>query len=497
MNSRCFSYMKSFSSLSITGRLLLLQAVSAFVVIMSTHAAYSQIIYNPNDERFRQLAFEKAVWTFKDFRQQYERDIRLREQNLISTEKLFSTERQYRIAEIELEQALLALTQETPYLAVERAILRQDTQGRAIIEIELRNLSQMPPSTNLDSLMGDIDSRLSLDDLLILRNVFVSLKEDNTIIALPYVRRIDSLVPGESTVLTYQLLKDIDRVEVNIQYSGKVETKQIQLQRGTGTSGLRMSAIPMAQESEYGSIAAYDIHLDRGEGFMPSIELKVEGLPGLFLASFTDVSSGARVTKVAFPPASTTQELRLEVQLPSRMQMGGLIDSTLRFVVQALSPTDGRLAGEIKLELVPVGRGEITLKARNWRFSLHRSESIVLPLEIANIGSVSVRDIRWEINPPAGWKADPQPQSIAVLEPGETENAQIIIQAANDEIYGEYEIDVRVFCIHNGSRIETDLKTFRVELNAAGGVTNIVLLVSLIGGLIAAVVWLAKRLGKR
>jgi len=32
--------------------------------LILTSVSSAQIIYNPNDERFKQLALEKAVWTF-------------------------------------------------------------------------------------------------------------------------------------------------------------------------------------------------------------------------------------------------------------------------------------------------------------------------------------------------------------------------------------------------------------------------------------------------
>ncbi len=460
-------------------------------------SSIAQIIYNPNDERFRQLALEKCVWTYRENRDVYNRAIRLKDKDLISDAEYISIEREYKIAEIELKQALLALTQEAPHIAVERAITHRDSAGRITIEIVLKNLSQVSESIEIDSLFSEIAGDISINDISTLRNVFVSLKDNGVIIALPYERRIDILYPGDSVSLEFELLRDLEQVEVYAQYSGKMETKQILIQKGTGTAALQISSSPMAQEAAYASTASYLMQFDRGTDEAIGYDLRIEGLPELFQANFIDVATQARVSKLIFSPASLSHQLTLEVHLPDRKtETGPAADSLLRFTVAAVSTIDENRQSRIELELVPIGIGEITLRADNWQYNGTIKQPPILNIVARNTGSVELKDIRWDVDMPAGWQADIKPPNIEILKPGDEVISQISIILPPDEFQGDYEINIRAFTIYAGRHIDSGRKTFRIELHSTSN--RVIIWVILLGIIIiSAAAWLGIRINKR
>lgn len=476
-------------------RLILLSAIVLLNLV--GHSVSGQIIYNPNDERFRQLALEKAIWIYKDCRDEYLRAVALSEKGMLAASELSHVQRVYKIAEIELEQALLALTQEAPHLAIEQASTRQTASGRRILSLTLRNLGQVPLSTHYDSLLHEASDRISLRDLLTLRNVFVSLKDNGTIVAIPYEQRIDSLQAGEAAILQFQLLRELDEVEVCAQFSGKVETKRVLIEKGTGSSLLQITASPIAQVAMFGTRAVYLLEFDRGKGNESEFGLSLRNLPPQYQGYFFDVATEARVYKLVFSPAGVSSSMRLEINLPDRMTPLSDSDSTIHFLVVAESHLNPANLSQIELELAPIGRGEIALSSRNWRQEGTVDDPPTLTLTIENTGSMKLNDIRWEIEGPSGWRISPEMENIASLELGEKLPFRIWAIPPENEIQGEYEIKVRAYTQYGGARIESDKKTFRIGLKSGGNALTVFLLVLFGIASMAAVIWFAKRLGKR
>ena len=454
-----------------------------------------QIIYNPNDDRYRKLALEKAIWTYQENYDQYVRAKKMYKSDLISKAELTRIESSCKISEIELKQALLALTQEAPYLIIEEAISQRDISGQTKLEIKLRNIAKIPESPKLDTLLKDVSQEIGLNDLIILRNVIVSLKKDNTIIALPYEQKVDSILPNHSQKLTFTLLEDIETVSICLNYSGVSETKDVYIQRNTGSTALQLRAIPLAQIAEFGSTINYELDFERSKTDISSFNLEIIGLPDYFTYRFIDNTN--QVSKLIFPPTSLKHELLLEISMPDRSQAMQLVDSTIRFDVISKIEGDNKIQSEINLELIPTGRGEITLYSRNWKISGTIETPPVLELEVRNTGTIEMQDVRWDIVVPGGWQAIPNPQNFNRLSPGSTKMAEIALEIPEDEFQGEFEVDVSIYSFIKGKRIDSGIKTFRIVLSAKRNLLSILILVFIGLVLIFSVFWFGKKFSRR
>jgi|GEM_PF-3283263 len=466
--------------------------------LILTSVSSAQIIYNPNDERFKQLALEKAVWTFKDEREKFHLAMDLASRDLISDRELKSSERTYRVAEVELKQALLALSQEAPHLVIERVVRHLEPDGKTIVKILFHNAGKLTGNRQIDEVLSETGSEISTADLFTLRNIYVSLIDSNTIIALPYEHRVEQLSPGDSVTLEYTLMRDVDAVTISASYSGRVDKKRVLIQQGIAGPDVLVSARPRAQESEFGTIAGYNLQFDCSGTQGEIYDLLLVGLPEQFTYRFVDPKTNAYVRKLIFPAATWVHQLRLEVSLPDRCPEGIVPDSVIQFDLHVADNQDGRAVGGASLELIPHGRGELTLNAVNWSVEGSVGDPPTIKLEVRNSGSVALQDIRWFVDGPSGWEFETDPPIITLIESGDIVTAEIeVTSLGTSSAAGIFEIDIRVGSSLGARRIESESKTIRMRLEGGNRTFNTIIITLLAVVLIGAVVVVTFRLSRR
>ena len=90
----------------------------AAALILCTHAALAQMLYNPNDERFKAMYLEKVQTDYKVQKTEFERQKLLHDKKLISEKEFAESEASFKNAQITYQQAILSIAYDQPQVRV-------------------------------------------------------------------------------------------------------------------------------------------------------------------------------------------------------------------------------------------------------------------------------------------------------------------------------------------------------------------------------------------
>ncbi len=447
------------------------------LLVLQSVPALSQIIYNPNDERFKQLALEKTIWTYKERKFEYERAADLLSKSLISEAEFDMHEREYQHARIEVKQAMLALTQESPYLLIDKASTHNSPDGVAYLTLSVRNAARLTLTPGIDSLLLSISEEFASDGLLELRNVFVSVQDSGVLIGYPYEIQIDRLIPGENTILSFRLLKPVNTVTVVSNHLGRVDRRTIYVTPETGTAEVLLAVRPQSQECFFGETVRFAIELSRSHTASVAYLPVVDGLPAGVTYQLRETNTNAAVPQLHIAAGIATIRLGLLISLPDRATADVPADSSIAIQLRLHSDSKSSPAGEAEIELIPRGRGSLDVRAGNWLSDGEVGETIHHRVQLINSGSQSLRNVRWVVRGLPGWYVDLSPEDIDSLMPGKTEDVALSIRPSPDATAGSYEIEITAESFQAGRVIRSDSKILRVNLTS--GMTNFMLILIL------------------
>ena len=169
-----------------------------------------------------------------------------------------------------------------------------------------------------------------------IKDVSVSLRSEGKIISDPYERTIASLPLEETREVTFQLLKDVENLDVNIYYAGKNELTSLYLQKGVSANIVTVNSAQFSQEADLESQATYDLSLEKFSGEANIFKLEVANLPHQINYEFTDPQTNARLSQIKFTEGVTSMKLSLKLYLPKNADSQVLIDKPIEFYVLAL-----------------------------------------------------------------------------------------------------------------------------------------------------------------
>jgi hypothetical protein len=105
--------------------------VGLALALVVAHFAAAQMLYNPNDERFKSLYLEKTQSDYRMQKQDFQRQKLLHDKGLISERDYSQSEASFKAAQITYQQAILSLAFEQPHITIDNGVKYQGKAGPA------------------------------------------------------------------------------------------------------------------------------------------------------------------------------------------------------------------------------------------------------------------------------------------------------------------------------------------------------------------------------
>jgi hypothetical protein len=461
------------------------------------------------------LTLKKAQLSLEQNKGDFERALKLKEEGLISEEDFARTRTAYLQAQVTYQEALINFMGSEARISVVSAVKFQDRSGKKYVRVTLRYSSK--ELKELEKLNIRADDLFPLDFLKEIKDVFVSLRSEGKIISDPYEQSIASLPLEQGKEVRFQLLKDVENLDVNVFYAGKNEATAVYLQKGVSANMVTINSAQFSQEADLESQAIYDLSLEKFSGEANVFKLEVVNLPYQITYEFSDPQTQARLSQIKFTEGVTSMKLSLKLFLPKNADAEVIIDKPIEFYALVLdneqsanlqellrqSPKPARedienlKAGHVKLELIPRGVGRIEVQALNLYQEIKVGENISMRVTVKNAGTRKLNNIRVFTDLPLNWRAQIQPDLIAALEQDKDAVVSIEFLPPPDVSVGDYESRIRTECVADNRRVESEDRIVRVHISARTNVLGISLLVILLIGLLVGIVVFGIRLTRR
>lgn len=461
------------------------------------------------------LNLKRAQLQLVQKKDDFDRALKLKEQELMSEEDFSRLRTAYLQAQVDYQQALISFMGSEARISVASAVKYQDKEGKKYVTVALRYSSK--ELKELAKLNISAEDLFPLDYMKDIKDVYVSLKSEAKIISDPYELKIDVMPLEEERRVTFQLLKDVENLDVNVFYAGKNEMTSVYLQKGVSANIVTINSAQFSQEADLESTATYDLSLEKFSGEANVFRLQVVNLPHQITYEFSDPQTQARLSQIKFTEGVTSMRLSLKLYLPKNADAQVVIDKPIVFYaltldngqaakLQAmlersdeLSPDDieSLKVGDVKLELIPRGVGKIEVLAPNLYHEIKAGGQVAMEIRIKNAGTRKLNNIRVFTDLPLNWKSEVKPDLIALLEQSKEEVVNIGFIPPDDVSVGDYEPRIRTECTADNRRVESEDKIVRVHIASKTNVAGITFLVLLLIGLLVGIVVFGIKLTRR
>ncbi len=486
--------------------------ISAIVLIVTFSTNF---IYSQESQSLKILALKKAQLHLEEMKGDFDRALWLKEEGLISEQEFVQKRTSYLQAQVTYQEALITFMGSEARISVASAVKYQDKAGKKYVRVSLRYSSK--ELKELGKLNIDAKDLFPLDFLEEIKDVYVSLRSEGKIISNPYEKAIPSLSLEQERQVTFQLLRDVDNLDVNVFYAGKNETTSVYLQKGLSANIVTVNSAQFSQEADLESEATYDLSLEKFSGEANVFRLKVINLPQQISYEFIDRQTQARLSQIKFTEGITSMQLSLKLYLPRNADEQVVIDKSIEFYClvlddeqssqvnellssgQSVGPKeiDSLKAGNVKLELIPRGVGKIEVLALSLYHEIKIGENVNMEVRVKNAGTRRLDNIRIYTDLPLNWRSEIKPDLIASLDQGKEEIVAIDFIPSEDTSVGDFEPKIRTECIADNRRVESEDKIVRIHISAKTNVLGITLLVIFLVGLLVGIVVFGIKLTRR
>jgi hypothetical protein len=468
-----------------------------------------------NDQASLLLELKKARASYDIALQDFENDKKLLENDAISQAEYNQSKNELLTREVDYQKLLLQLISQQSYIAIEKAVKYRTPQGEKRVRITIRSTMEGNQDylkqfeQHFDVFTPEMRSGK-------IYNIFVSLIniEDQTIIGSPYEIRIPSIDLGQSSTIDFTLLKDVESIQVGLNYGGKKDQKNIYLEKDASTALVDIISSRFAQEADLGSSASFDLTLERYSNTDDIYQLTVLGLPRQISYDFLDGETSARLSQMRFSQGENIRKLSLRTYLPDRDDAEVVIDEPISFYAIILTKevynkyqdrlqelSEKEIAqlegGKIRLELIPSGIGKIIVKAPSLYHEITAGDSVSMKIRILNDGTRTIDNIRITSDNPLNWNTVIEPDMISSLEPGKEVEVDARIIPPKDANLGAQEVKIKTEAIANNRRVSAEDKTIRIQVNASKSIIWTLVLVLLLAGTVIGIVIFGIRISKR
>ncbi len=477
--------------------------------------AFVSVTYAQESQTTKILTLKMAQLSQEEMKGDFDRALKLKEEGLISEEDFARKRTAYLQASVRYQEALISFMGSEARISVASAVKFQDKAGKKFVRVTLRYSSK--ELKELAKLNIDAQDLFPLDFLQEIKDVYVSLRSEDKIISNPYELSIPSLALEEEEEVTFQLLKDVEDLDINVFYSGKNETTSVYLQKGLSANIVTINSAQFSQEADLESQATFDLSLEKFSGEANIFRLQIINLPRQITYEFVDPQTQARLSQIKFTEETTSMQLSLRLYLPKNADDLVVMDEPLKFSALALDSEqvirlqemlaedtfidqdeiEDLNAGNVYLELIPRGVGKIEVQAVNLYHEIKVGETVDMEVRIVNSGTRLLNNIRVFSDLPLNWKAEVQPDLISSLEQNQEQIVNIKFIPPDDVSVGDYEPRIRTECIADNRRVESEDKIVRVHLGAKTNVLGITFLIALLIGLLVGIVVFGIKLTRR
>ncbi len=478
-------------------------------------------------EQSRMIEVRRKQVDLQAIRSELKRKEELSQQGLLSKSELEAVKTRVTGAELNYQEAVLALLSLEPRVSIKRALKIQAPDGRRLVQVTLVNLTSSFDDAQF-KLLGNFDGSAPIPAGLEkrpLRDLFISIRDTGSAdvtgrttgrgvaVGLPYEIYIPELPYRQERTLTFQLLRDVDSALITVTTKGQVQELELQLEQAATDGDIEIGSTQLSQEADLGGQATYDLRLERSTVDMRSFQLKAVNLPRQLSYSFLEPQGEARVSQLNFPAGVRQQNIKLRLFLPDRSDERMKIDQPLAFWVVAIGNGDatrfaedreytqqdltGSRAGKLRLEVIPRGVGRIELAAESLFAETDPGHAVKTTLKLRNTGSRRIDNTQLSTEAPMSWHVELTPQTVAALDPHREQNVQLNILTPSDAAVGDYEIRIRTQSFAYNRQVPSEDKIFRVSVKArsklwmAGGIFGSLL--ALAAGIVVVGVKLSRR----
>jgi len=487
-------------------------ALLVAIILLSAGGLKAQV---QESQTLKLLALKKAQLHLQRMKGEFDRALKLKEDGLISEQEFVTTRTEYLQAQVSYQESLIQFMGSEARISVASAVKYQDETGKKYVRVSLRYSSK--ELKELAKLNIDAEDIFPLDYLREIKDVYVSLRSEGKIISNPYEKTIPLLGLEEEKQVTFQLLKDVENLDVNVFYAGKEETTSVYLQKGLSANIVTVNSAQFSQEADLESEAVFDLSLEKFSGEANVFRLKVVNLPQQISYEFIDPQTQARLSQIKFTEGVTSMRLSLKLYLPKNADEQVVIDKPIEFYCLALddeqsarldgilerSPVlgakdiDSLRAGRVKLEIIPRGVGRVEVQALSLYHEIKIGENVAMEVRIKNTGTRRLDNIRVMTDLPLNWRSEITPDLIPSLDQGKEEIVNIEFLPPQDVSVGDYEPKIKTECIADNRPVESEDKIVRIHVSAKTNVLGLTLLVIFLVGLLVGIVVFGIKLTRR
>jgi hypothetical protein len=496
-------------------KIIRLLAILAAVLLAFALAAAAQ---TQESQSMKLLELKSAQLAYAQSEADYLRYVELKKDGLTSEADYKQRETAYLQAKVKFQQALINFMGSEARISVASAVKFQDRGGKKFVTITLRYTSkELKELANLKINAEDI---FPLDFMKEIKDVYVSLLSDGKIISDPYERVVASLPIESEREVTFQLLKDVENLEVSVSYSGKDEKTSVYLQKGVSANMVTVNSAQFSQEADLESTATYDLSLEKFSGEANVFKLEAVNLPPQITYEFSDPTTSARLSQIKFSEGVTSLKLQLKLFLPKNPDERVVLDKPMEFYVLALDndqteklrgletaaaagagigldAIETLKAGYVKLELIPRGVPKVEVQAVNLYHEIKVGDTISMDVTIRNTGTRKLNNVRVFCDLPLNWRVEITPDLIPTLEQNKDEVVRIKFLPPEGVSVGDYEPKIRTDALADNRNVESEDKIVRIHISSKANVLGIGALVLLLVGLLVGIVVFGIKLTRR
>jgi len=486
-------------------------AVLFLLMFMGSASLFSQ----QESQSIKLLRLKQAQLSLQEKQEDFDRALKLKEDGLISEEDFARKRTAYLQAQVIFQEALINFLGSEARISIVSAVKYQNDSGKKMVRVTLRYSSK--ELKELERLNIDAQDLFPLDFVREIKDVFVSLRSEGRIISDPYEKTISSMPLESERQVTFQLLKDVENLDINIFYSGREESTAVYLQKGVSANIVTVNSAQFSQEADLESQATYDLSLEKFSGEANVFKLMVLNLPHQITYEFVDPQTQARLSQIKFTEGVTSMQLSLRLYLPKNADDEVVIDQAIEFFALAMdSNQEEQLRevmepgtkvtketieklklGHVRLELIPRGVGRIEVQAVNLYHEIKAGENVKMDVRIRNTGTRRLNNIRIYTDLPINWRSEVIPDLIPLLEQNKEDIVTIEFIPPLDVSVGDYEPRIRTECIADNRQVESEDKIVRIHISAKTNVVGITLLIALLIGLLVGIVIFGIKLTRR
>ncbi|MBE3112005.1 MAG: hypothetical protein IMZ46_16120 [Acidobacteria bacterium] len=468
-----------------------------------------------DSQSMKLLKLKSAQLSLELKKADFDRYLKLKEDGLTSEADFAQRQTSYLQAQVDYQQALISFMGSEARISVASAVKFQDGSGKKFVRVALRYASK--ELKELANLKISAEDLFPLDFMKEIKDVYVSLLTEGKIISDPYEKSIASMPIETEREVTFQLLKDVESLDVNVSYSGKTEKTSVYLQKGVSANIVTVNSAQFSQEADLESTATYDLSLEKFSGEANIFKLEAIDLPQQITYEFSDPTTSARLSQIKFSEGITSLKLQLKLYLPKNPDDRVVLDKPLEFFVLALDndqtlklraletagagigpkEIESLKAGSAKLELIPRGVPKVEVQAVNLYHEIKAGDNISMEVTIRNTGTRKLNNVRVYCDLPLNWRVEIKPDLLPTLEQNKDEVVSIKFQPPAGVSVGDYEPKIRTDAVADNRRVESEDKIVRIHISSKANVLGIGALVLLLVGLLVGIVVFGIKLTRR